>query len=157
VERRFRYPGRKRLPDREALQGILFVLHVRGPVVVAGVEQVDARVERLLDRGNAFGVVGGAVQRGHPHAAEPERRDGRAGRSEPAPVHPESLRITARSTAENPFDRDHLTGPQSENQRRPSCQRGCSPNEMPVSRVRSSGIYSARTYRMCVTPGASTA
>jgi len=27
VERRFRYPGRKRLPDREALSGILFVLH----------------------------------------------------------------------------------------------------------------------------------
>src|SRR5437870_2386601 len=27
VEGRFRYPGRKRLPDREALQGILFVLH----------------------------------------------------------------------------------------------------------------------------------
>jgi len=27
VERRFRFPGRKRLPDREALQGILFVLH----------------------------------------------------------------------------------------------------------------------------------
>jgi transposase len=27
VERRFRYPGRERLPDREALQGILFVLH----------------------------------------------------------------------------------------------------------------------------------
>ena len=26
-ERRFRYPGRKRRPDREALQGILFVLH----------------------------------------------------------------------------------------------------------------------------------
>ena len=26
-ERRFRYPGRKRLADREALQGILFVLH----------------------------------------------------------------------------------------------------------------------------------
>jgi transposase len=26
-ERRFRYPGRKRFPDREALQGILFVLH----------------------------------------------------------------------------------------------------------------------------------
>src|SRR5438046_1612245 len=26
VERRFRYPGRKRLPDRQALQGILFVL-----------------------------------------------------------------------------------------------------------------------------------
>src|SRR6476660_8031594 len=27
VERRFRYAGRKRLSDREALQGILFVLH----------------------------------------------------------------------------------------------------------------------------------
>jgi transposase len=27
VERRFRYPSRKRLPDRRALQGILFVLH----------------------------------------------------------------------------------------------------------------------------------
>ena len=27
VERRFRYPGRSRLPDRPALQGILFVLH----------------------------------------------------------------------------------------------------------------------------------
>ena len=27
VERRFRYPGRKRLPDRQALQGILFVLY----------------------------------------------------------------------------------------------------------------------------------
>ena len=26
-QRRSRYPGRKRLPDREALQGILFVLH----------------------------------------------------------------------------------------------------------------------------------
>src|SRR5439155_16046797 len=26
-ERRFRYPGRKRLPDRQALQGILFVLY----------------------------------------------------------------------------------------------------------------------------------
>jgi transposase len=27
VTRRVRYPGRKRLPDRQALQGILFVLH----------------------------------------------------------------------------------------------------------------------------------
>jgi putative transposase of IS4/5 family DUF4096 len=26
-ERRYRYPGRKRLPDRQALQGILFVLY----------------------------------------------------------------------------------------------------------------------------------
>ena len=29
AERRFRYPGRKRLADRQALQGILFVLHTR--------------------------------------------------------------------------------------------------------------------------------
>jgi transposase len=28
-ERRSRYPGRKRLPDTEALQGILFVLYTR--------------------------------------------------------------------------------------------------------------------------------
>jgi transposase len=27
TQRRFRHPGRKRLPDRQALQGILFVLH----------------------------------------------------------------------------------------------------------------------------------
>lgn len=27
VERRFRYSGRMRLPDRQALQGVLFVLH----------------------------------------------------------------------------------------------------------------------------------
>ena len=30
-ERRFRYPGRKRLPDRECLSGILFVLHTGIP------------------------------------------------------------------------------------------------------------------------------
>ncbi len=30
-KRRFRYPGRKRLPDREALCGILFVLHTGIP------------------------------------------------------------------------------------------------------------------------------
>jgi transposase len=30
-ERRFRYPGRKRLPDRECLQGILYVLHTGIP------------------------------------------------------------------------------------------------------------------------------
>jgi transposase len=30
-KRRFRHPGRKRLPDRQALQGILFVLHTGSP------------------------------------------------------------------------------------------------------------------------------
>jgi transposase len=55
-ERRFRYPGRKRLPDREALQGILFVLHT-------GISWTHLPVElgfgsgvtcwRRLDGGNA--------------------------------------------------------------------------------------------------------
>jgi transposase len=31
IERRSRYPGRRRLPDREALSGILFVLHTGIP------------------------------------------------------------------------------------------------------------------------------
>jgi transposase len=31
VERRFRYPGRKRLDDRKALRGILFVLYTGIP------------------------------------------------------------------------------------------------------------------------------
>ena len=35
VERRFRYPGRKRLPDRQALQGILFVLSHRDRVAAS--------------------------------------------------------------------------------------------------------------------------
>jgi transposase len=30
-ERRFRYPGRRRLPDRQCLQGILYVLHTGIP------------------------------------------------------------------------------------------------------------------------------
>ena len=30
-ERRFRSPGRRRLPDRECLSGILYVLHTRTP------------------------------------------------------------------------------------------------------------------------------
>jgi transposase len=37
-ERRFRDPGRRRLPDREALQGILFVLHT-------GISWTHLRVE----------------------------------------------------------------------------------------------------------------
>jgi transposase len=38
-ERRFRYPGRKRLPDRQAFCGILFVLHRgRGQRPVRNVE-----------------------------------------------------------------------------------------------------------------------
>jgi len=44
-ERRFRYPGRKRLPDRQALQGILFVLHGDCLAAPAG----RARLRRRLD------------------------------------------------------------------------------------------------------------
>ena len=44
-ERRFRYPGRKRLPDRQALQGILFVLYTGIAWASAG----RARLRRRLD------------------------------------------------------------------------------------------------------------
>ena len=46
VERRFRYPGRKRLPDRQALQGILFVLLHRDRVAASAAR---ARLRRRLD------------------------------------------------------------------------------------------------------------
>src|SRR5450759_4017735 len=44
-------------------------------VIVAGVEQCDAAVERFVDGGDAFALVGGAVHAGHPHAAEGQRED----------------------------------------------------------------------------------
>ena len=46
-ERRFRYPGRKRLPDRQALQGVLFVLHT-GISCSYEMEPVDCRRSRVL-------------------------------------------------------------------------------------------------------------
>ena len=45
------------------------------PVHVGGVEQIDAEVERAVDRGDRLGLVGGAVELAHAHAAEAERRD----------------------------------------------------------------------------------
>ena len=51
VERRFRYPGRKRLPDRQALQGILFVLYTGIAWRLAG----RARLWRRLDLPPAHG------------------------------------------------------------------------------------------------------
>src|SRR5450759_1840395 len=54
-------------------------------VVVAGVEQCDAAVERFVDGGDAFALVGGPVHAGHPHAAERQREDLGAG-AEPAAV-----------------------------------------------------------------------
>jgi hypothetical protein len=41
-------------------------------VEVAGVEQVDAGVERRMDRGDALGAVGGPVKPRHAHASEAE-------------------------------------------------------------------------------------
>jgi hypothetical protein len=58
-------------------------------VEVAGVEQIDAGVERGMDRGDALGAVGGAVEVGHPHAAQPEDGDLGAGGTERAGDHDE--------------------------------------------------------------------
>ena len=44
-------------------------------VHVGRVEQVDAEVERAVDRGDRLGLVGGAVELAHAHAAQAERRD----------------------------------------------------------------------------------
>ena len=52
-ERRFRYPGRKRLPDRGALQGILFVLHTGIPLAWAltgGNRHDSTQLIPLVDR-----------------------------------------------------------------------------------------------------------
>ncbi len=43
TERRSCYPGRKRLPDRQALQGILFVLHAGWSRAVADASHVQAK------------------------------------------------------------------------------------------------------------------
>jgi transposase len=44
VERRFRYLGRKRVPDRQALQGILFVLHTGSRGRICRLSLASARV-----------------------------------------------------------------------------------------------------------------
>src|SRR6266508_2854307 len=72
-------PAAKRLPDEE--------LVVPGRVVVACVDQADPGVERRLNGGDRLCLVGGAVEVGHTHAAEPERGNGEAGRAEGARVH----------------------------------------------------------------------
>jgi hypothetical protein len=59
--------GPQRLADQQ-----LVVPHA---VVVTGVEQRDAAIERGVDRGDALGFVGGSVQIGHSHAPEADRRD----------------------------------------------------------------------------------
>ena len=42
-EWRFRYPGRKRLPDRQALRGILFVLQPGAPGSICRASSASAR------------------------------------------------------------------------------------------------------------------
>ena len=44
-------------------------------VHVGRVEEVHAELERAVDRRDRLRLVGGAVELGHPHAAEAERRD----------------------------------------------------------------------------------
>ena len=67
-------PSAKGLPDQQ-----LVVAH---PVVVAGVEQRDARVERGLNGGDALPIVSRTVEIRHAHASETECRDSRPGRAE---------------------------------------------------------------------------
>ena len=67
-------PTAQGVPDQE-----LVVAHA---VVVAGVQQRDAGLDRRADRRDALVTIGGTVGAGHPHATEPERRHDRAGRAE---------------------------------------------------------------------------
>jgi hypothetical protein len=74
-----------------ALQGLadqhLVVAHA---VEIAGVDEVDPGVERGVHGGQALGPVGGAVTARHPHGAQADGRDRRAGLSEGARLHLES-------------------------------------------------------------------
>ena len=56
-------------------------LVVAGGIVVSGIEQADAGVERRMNRRDAFALVRRAVEVGHAHTAQPEREDGRPFRS----------------------------------------------------------------------------
>ena len=64
-------PSAERLPDEQ-----LVVPH---PVIVACVEERHPGVERGLDRGDRLHLIRRAVEVGHPHAAQAERRDAQAG------------------------------------------------------------------------------
>jgi Putative transposase of IS4/5 family (DUF4096) len=63
-QRRFRYPGRKRLPDRQALQGILFVLHTGSPGSICRPSWASAQESRAgaaWTSGNGRGSLGAAA------------------------------------------------------------------------------------------------
>ena len=60
----------RRLANRAADE----LLVLERPVHVGGVEEVDAELERAVDRGDRLGVVASAVELAHAHAAESHRR-----------------------------------------------------------------------------------
>ena len=72
-------------------------------VHVRGVEQGDAELERPVDRPHGLDLVGRTVELGHPHAAEPERRDGEAASSQLTLLHGESLPSDDRTGPEKPY------------------------------------------------------
>src|SRR5437763_2954799 len=61
----------------------------QGPVQLRRVEEVDTELERALNRRDRLGLVGRAVEGGHPHASEPEGGD--LERSELASLHFSSI------------------------------------------------------------------
>ena len=60
--------ARQRPPDERLVVAVL-------AVGVGGVDEVDAQVEGVVQRGDRLGLVGGAVGAGHPPAAQADRRD----------------------------------------------------------------------------------
>jgi hypothetical protein len=71
-------------------------------VAVGGVEDVDAAIDRALDRRNAFVVVLPAVDARHAHAAEAELRDLEVGDSEFSVPHNNLLPIPSPSRIPSP-------------------------------------------------------
>jgi hypothetical protein len=73
------------------------------PVHVGGVDEVDAELERAVDRRDRLALVAGAVELRHPHAAEPLGRDleRRRAAAKCSPVHVKSsfvARLSALAT-----------------------------------------------------------
>ena len=57
------------------------------PVHVRGVEEGDPELERAVDRRDRLAFIGGAVELGHPHAAQSERGHVEPLRAQPARLH----------------------------------------------------------------------
>ena len=71
--------GRRRSQVAGAAGEVSVVLSRLKPLVITGIEQRDAGLERSLNRGHALVLVGRAVKIGHAHAAEAEGRHARTG------------------------------------------------------------------------------